>query len=87
VSHHCERCGNALHPGYLTPEEFKARFKVGDVILGWSTRKRCQITAIGEERFLYRDPSPDFGRYAERVAKIRQSFVWEPASTLGKVGA
>lgn len=82
VPHHCERCGNPLRPSSMTPDEFRAHFKLGDIIVGWSTRKRCRITAIGEERFLYRDLALDAFRNnsIERVAKIRQGFLWELAN-------
>lgn len=79
MANNCERCGNPVSPHYMTPDEFRAKFKPGDVVLGWSTRKRCRITAIGEERILYRDLALDAfrGTAIERVAKIRQNFVWE----------
>lgn len=76
--HNCERCGAPRSRGQMTVDEFKTLFKVGDVVTGWSTRKRCRITAIGEERILYRDIALDSYRPSiERVAKIRQSFNWE----------
>lgn len=62
----------------MTVDEFKTLFKVGDIITGWSTRKRIKITAIGEERILFRDFACDSYRPSiERVAKIRQSFNWQ----------
>lgn len=78
----CERCGNHLS-SYMTPEEFKDQFKVGDTIIGWSTRKPCKITAIGIERFLYNDCRLDTfrGHVVERVAKIRQNFLWTKAES------
>lgn len=78
----CERCERNISPGFLTTKEFKEQFKVGDVIMGWSTRKECLITAIGEERILYR--SYRYGgelEPTERVAKIRQLFLWEKKKT------
>lgn len=78
IDRHCERCGAPRNPGQMAVDEFKKLFKVGDVILGWSTRKRIRITAIGEERILYRDLALDSYRPGvERVAKMRQSFNWE----------
>lgn len=35
----------------FTPETFRAEFKVGDFLSGWSTGKIIQITAIGQTRF------------------------------------
>jgi hypothetical protein len=73
----CERCGAPTNQGQMSCEEFKTLFKVGDIITGWSTRKRIRITAIGEERILFRDIDLDSYRPSiERVAKIRQSFNW-----------
>ena len=37
-----------------TVEEFKAEFKVGDTVEGYPSNIRVRITAIGEERFLFR---------------------------------
>lgn len=51
----CPHCGEA-HFKYLssamTPGEFKKKFKVGNIIEVFATRKRYLITAIGERRFL-----------------------------------
>lgn len=75
---HCERCGAPRQRGQMTVDEFKRLFSVGDIITGWSTRKKIRITAIGEERILFRDIALDSYRPSiERVAKIRQSFNWE----------
>ncbi len=76
IDKHCERCGAPRNPGQMPVDEFKSLFKVGDILTGWSTRKKIRITAIGEERILYRHADghrPEI----ERVAKIRQSFNWE----------
>lgn len=35
-----------------TPAQFKATFKVGDEICGWSTGKTVKISVMGETRFL-----------------------------------
>ena len=35
-----------------TPAQFKATFKVGDEISGWSTGKTVKISCIGTTRFL-----------------------------------
>ena len=42
----------SLKKNYYSPEEFKALFKVGDLVCGWSTGKTVRITAIGHHRFL-----------------------------------
>lgn len=53
----CPLCGEA-HYKYvdnsMSEEDFKERFKVGDIIKAFSTRIRYKITAIGERRFLAR---------------------------------
>lgn len=41
-----------LRRNYYSVAEFKAIFKVGDYVCGWSTGKRVKITAIGNHRFL-----------------------------------
>lgn len=46
-------------------EDFKAKFKVGDCIMGWATGKVVKITAIGEKRFLFAD-----GSEKERVSAM-----------------
>ena len=38
----------------LTRDEFRKRFKVGDLIVGYKGGIKAQITAIGESRFLYK---------------------------------
>ncbi len=38
----------------MTVEEFKKSFVVGETILGYATNLKCTITAIGDERFLYK---------------------------------
>lgn len=58
------------------PTEFRELFKPGDYIRGWSTGKTVKITAIGEERFLYRDVGHS-GRRAEYVRGITATWLWE----------
>ncbi len=71
----CKHC----RPKPMTPEEFKKTFKVGDKVCGWVTRKVVTITAIGEERFLYREGY--YGSHQrEGVATMCQAaWRWEKA--------
>jgi len=59
----CCKCGK-LHKDIYQLEQFKKDFKAGDIVEGYSTNAQVVITAIGEERFLYRD------YVGERVATI-----------------
>lgn len=56
----------------LTPEEFKAKFKVGDVVTCWSTGLQVTITAIGETRILAWDEQG--GRKREAVSSMKQCW-------------
>lgn len=59
----------------LTPKEFRETFKVGDIISGWSTGKKVRITAIGEERFLYKET--EVSRRGEYVRAIVATWLWK----------
>lgn len=62
----------------LTTTEFRKEFKVGDIIQGWSTGKKVMITAIGEERFLYKN-ADGYHRNKEYVSTIRATWLWKKA--------
>lgn len=53
----------------FTPEEFRKKYRVGDVITSWSTDKPAKITAIGESRILYVDH-----RNRESVCSMRRAW-------------
>lgn len=64
----------------MTADEFKKRFKRGQIIVGWSTGLPMKITAIGDKRFLFVCPtSPNWG---ERVCAITNANYkwrkWDP---------
>lgn len=65
----CKACNQAVSL------DFHKTFKIGDLIAGFSTRKRMRITAIGKRRFLYEDES--YGRKGEYVAAIVSNARWE----------
>ena len=68
----CGRTGSGRIP--YTAKQFKAEFKVGDVIIGYSTEKEMLITAIGETRFLYKNNrGHDVWEKKERVAAFSTS--------------
>jgi hypothetical protein len=60
----------------MDENDFKKKFKVGDVIAGWTGRKMVQITGIGQRCFLYRDYPQDPERfyYFEHKASMRNKW-------------
>jgi hypothetical protein len=55
-SAHRQKVGMSQSKLYFkTPEEFKAKCKVGDHIIDLSTKRSVTISAIGRDRFLYVD--------------------------------
>ena len=52
----------------MSAKEFKATFKIDDVIIGYSTNKKVRITGIGETRFLYK--ALEYQPNKERVASM-----------------
>jgi hypothetical protein len=75
----CRECNRIKISGnrkVMTPKEFKATFKIGDVICGYSTNKRVKITAIGEERFMYVSVDCASEKGKERVAKMSVATGW-----------
>jgi hypothetical protein len=59
-----------------TPDRFKRDFKVGDLVMGYSTKKVGRITAIGSVRFLY---EVTFGGHPrEQVATMKAGTGWAP---------
>jgi len=52
----CLKCDRVMKKGEFTPEEFKKTFKVGDIVRNeeWYGKARLRITAIGEERVLFK---------------------------------
>ena len=55
----CEHCGHQKVHQRLTAEQFKQQFKVGDIIRGFTTRKRMLITGFGDYRFFYKNIRSD----------------------------
>lgn len=61
---------------YLTPEEFKTLFKVGDILYSRLYSTEIKITAIGEKTFLYKFVDPGYGTNY----KPEKSFAMNAAS-------
>lgn len=59
----------------MSPDQFRARFKVGDWITGWATERAVQITAIGNIRFLFRDPKRPRQEFVHRISGHRWTKV------------
>lgn len=67
----CPHCNCEFNP-YMTGEEFRKKFKRGDILTGYSTGKRVRITGIGDTRFLYINPDEENQPYKvrERIASM-----------------
>ena len=75
----CEQCGSCGAQLRITADEFKAKFKPGDVITGWGHPPiPLTITGIGRDRFFYiRQDS--FGRQGKKeFVAAMNGRVWMP---------
>lgn len=72
----CPHCSNLK----MSCKEFKEAFKPGDLIQGWSTGKVVEITAVGQQRFLYIQDSMG-RRNKEFVQSIAAPWMWKKVSS------